>query len=296
MTTEQPVVGVVSAGRPQVCASTTIAMLLDAGIEPRNLYVFTPDEGTADLYRAEMPNMTVLVAPHDPYDRSLPTTAHPARGLATARNTALDMLSRLREARWLWWLDDDIASLTTLDPTATKPRARKIVNIADWMRACEQVADHNGATMIGIQPNSNPLNYHHNATLGLAFCIGQCFAVRADTPIRGWLTEKDDYERSLQHFTLGGGVLRVNNVGAVSKVYSGAGGLQLSRTFERSHAEAAWLIERWPSMIRLNAKRTLPVDQGRAELLMRPQPTNIKVPAPRPHTATPSSTTTDKAE
>lgn len=296
MTAGRPVVGITSAGRAEVCASTTVAMLIAGGVRPEDIYIFVPDDAAVSEYRHPMPGITVQVALHDPHDRSLPTEAHPARGLATARNTALNILSASVDARWLWWLDDDVAGLRTLDPRHSKPRTTPLVDIANWMLQCEDAADHYGATLIGVQPNANPLNFHHNATLGLAFCIGQCFAVRADTPIRTWLCEKEDYERSLQHYTLGGGVLRVNNVGAVSKVYSGAGGLQLSRTFERSHAEAAWLIERWPSMIRLNAKRTLPVDQGRAELLMRPQPTNVKVPAPRPQTAAAGSAATDKAE
>lgn len=256
----------------------TVAMLLRGGVPPSSLSVFVPDAYSAEDYAANLSGVSVQVAPHDPYDRQLPTPEHPALGLATARNTALDMLSAQKQARWLWWFDDDISALRTLDPGSRKPRARNMTDIAGWMLRLEEQADHYGATLIGIQPNANPLNFHNTATIGLTFCIGQCYAVRSDTAIRGWLTEKDDYERSLQHFTLGGGAYRANNVGAASKVYSGAGGLQLSRTFERSHAEAAWLVERWPSFIRINERRTLPVDQGRAELLLRVQRSNLKVP------------------
>lgn len=280
MTHAAPTVGICSAGRPVVCSSTTVAMLLRAGLPASSIHVYVPDAAAQVEYEHHLPDVAVHIAPHDPHDRAMPTEDHPARGLATARNLALDHLSAHSDARWLWWLDDDVASLRTLDPAAAKPRALTITDIAGWMHACQAAADHWGATLIGVQPNSNPLNFHPTATVGLTFCIGQCYAVRADTPIRGWITEKDDYERSIQHYLQGGGAFRVNNVGPVSKVYAGAGGLQLSRTYERSHAEAQWLVDRWPDLIRINAKRTLPVDQGRAELLMRTQRTNIKVPAP----------------
>lgn len=266
--------GVCSAGRPQGCADKTVATLLRGGVPGSSITVYVPNTAEAGEYRIALPEgIAVQVVPHDPTDKSLPRPSARAAGLATARYLAAEHQSALApRADWVWWVDDDVDGYVRL----VDRRARPVENVHKLLCAMAAAGSEVGATLVGIAPSPNPLSMGSDCTFGLSFCIGQTYATARHLPT--WLCEKEDYERSIAHYLLGGGALRFNGVAALSKVYAGAGGLQLSRTFERSHAEAAWLVTRHPTLIRLNPRRTKPVAEGRAELLVRRQANNVKVP------------------
>jgi hypothetical protein len=275
-------VGIASAYRAGVCMEATVSLLLNGGVPLDRITVYVPNPEQAAAYRTAAPvGLRIEVAPHDPHDRSMPTEKHPARGLATARNLALDDQMAQNTGGWCWWFDDDVKDIRR---HAGENRSCRIGDgLWWWMQRSTADAAAWGATLIGVLPSANAMTMSPTRTLGLSFCIGQTYAsalTRAGA-IRGWLTEKDDYERSINHHLRGGGCYRINDVAPISKVYEGAGGLQLSRTYDRSHAEARWLVERYPRLIRINPKRTLPPDKGRAEVLIVRQATNRKLP--RPH-------------
>lgn len=245
-------------------------MLRAGGIAPEQITVFVHSSDALDEYRRHLPDgVGLVVVPHDPHDRTLPTDDHPSLGLATARNGALDWMAREHGDEWVWFLDDDVDEVLALTVADGTPKTRGVTHVAALFREAEALAEEASVSLVGFAPSTNPMGLRHSRTAGLSFCIGQAFAVRASTPIRSWLAEKDDYERSILHYRHGQGCLRLNDICLRSKVYGGVGGLQLSRTFESSHAESAWLLERYPTLVRLNEKRSAPPGEGRAEILLR---------------------------
>lgn len=276
-------VAINSAGR--ATTAVTARTLADRGVPPEAIRIYVPDEAEAERYAAASgAGFEIVVAPHDPTDRSLPA-AGKLSALAQARLAVLRH-EQAAGATWVWSCDDDIDGYVRYHPRQNgKAGTVPLDDVWSFMNGAVAEAEQHGVTLVGIAPSSNPLGMRHERTLGLAFCVGQTFAMRMNpaglhASERVVLAEKEDYERCLLHHTLAGGCYRFNSVGALSKVYAGAGGLQLSRSFERSHAEANLLVAKYPSLIRINAKRTLPPDQGRAELLMARPATNRLVAKP----------------
>lgn len=268
-----------TAHRWDVLGAKTLMLLEDAHIAHERITIYVPDESqfNAGAFLLDY-GYNLHIAPHNPFDRSLPTEDHPSPGLGTARNLALQHQRSINPDGWTWWFDDDIAKMVRLGTSeAGKARAVPFTEVLDyWMTRMTEEADQCGATMVGVQPAANPLSFSATRTLGLIFCGGGAFAVKLTQAVvqatQVWLTDKEDYERCIKHYLRAGGCLRANDVGFVTKVYDGDGGLQLSRTSTRSHADAAWLVAHYPSLVRINAKRTK--GDGNAEILLARPKTN----------------------
>jgi hypothetical protein len=91
-------------------------------------------------------------------------------------------------------------------------------------------------------------------TRDLRYIMGGLYGV-INRRIHVTLDDKEDFERTMLYYNRDNGVIRYNDIAAITKCYTEPGGMQVTRTKERIHASAVALAERWPHLCRLNLKK-----------------------------------------
>lgn len=161
--------------------------------------------------------------------------------------------------------DDDISEcMKKIDDKTMVPvdNLEKEVIIRGF-NACEE----NEAYLFGIYAASNPMFMNHRIAVGLYYCIGSCWGLinRHDKELSVTLDDKEDYERTLQHYVKDGKVVRLDDITVKSKYYTEDGGMQVTRTTDRIKVSAENLVERFPELCSMYTRKTT----GHAELRLR---------------------------
>ena len=130
-------------------------------------------------------------------------------------------------------------------------------------KACEE----HGANLFGIYAAANPMFMKKRIAVGLYYCIGSCWGLitRHDEDLSVQLDDKEDFERTLQHYVKDGKVVRLDDITVKSKYYTEDGGMQVTRTNDRILKSAENLIERFPGLCTMYIRETT----GHAELRLR---------------------------
>ncbi len=107
----------------------------------------------------------------------------------------------------------------------------------------------------------------HRVAVGLYYCIGSCWGIvtRHDDDLSVTMDDKEDFERTLQHYVKDGRIVRLDDITVKSKYYTEDGGMQVTRTSERIHESAKILEQRYPHLCSMYIRNTT----GHAELRLR---------------------------
>lgn len=129
--------------------------------------------------------------------------------------------------------------------------------------ACER----EGAYLFGIYAAANPMFMNNRIAVGLYYCIGSCWGLitRHDESLSVTLDDKEDFERTLQHYVKDGVVVRLDDITVKSKYYTEDGGMQVTRTTDRIHESAVILEQRYPDLCTMYIRKTT----GHAELRLK---------------------------
>ncbi len=114
-----------------------------------------------------------------------------------------------------------------------------------------------GEGLWGIHPVPNAFFQRFKLSTDLRYICGGFYGFTAtrDPSLLVSLEDKEDFERSMLWYLRDGQVARLNWVSMRTTGYSGAGGMQETRTPERVDAAARELAARWPSLCSLNTKK-----------------------------------------
>lgn len=160
--------------------------------------------------------------------------------------------------------DDDLVDILR------KESDKKMVPVENLM---EQVIERgfnelekSGAHLFGIYAAANAMFMKHRVSVGLYYCIGSCWGVitRHDEELSVTLDDKEDFERTLQHYVKDGAIVRLDDITVKTKYY-GTGGMQEERTEERITKSADELVERFPGLCKKFIRNTT----GHAELRLK---------------------------
>lgn len=135
--------------------------------------------------------------------------------------------------------------------------------IIPGFKACEE----HGAYLFGVYAAANPMFMNHRTSVGLYYCIGSCWGLitRHDKELSVTLDDKEDFERTLQHYVKDDKIVRLDNITVKSKYYTEDGGMQVTRTTDRIHDSAVNLTERFPDLCSMYIRKTT----GHAELRLK---------------------------
>lgn len=130
-----------------------------------------------------------------------------------------------------------------------------------------QECEKHKAYLFGVYAASNPMFMKHRVAVGLYYCIGSCWGIitRHDKNLTVTLDDKEDFQRTLQHYVKDGKVVRLDDITVKSKYYTEDGGMQVTRTTERILSSAEQLVNEFPGLCTMYIRETT----GHAELRLR---------------------------
>ena len=237
-----------STGRADVLATKTLPFLRSHGIEPE---VWVADEQEQLRYAAAIEDVRIYVAPHDPTDKRLEVVGKEPVGLGLARNI---VIQNARPGEQLVFIDDDLTGVSyAIGPKEVRP----VDDLGRLFRTMFRDAEASSATLWGIYPVANPYFMKARVRTDLTYICGGLFGVIVTGKPHELVTldDKEDFERSIRHYLADGHVVRNERYCIGTTGYTGAGGMQLSRTPLRVRAAAEWLVARYPGLCTLNTSK-----------------------------------------
>lgn len=251
-------IAIPSYGRSESIKDKTLALLTKHNINPKKVTIFVANEEERVKYTKSLKNT--------PYNNLVVGEV----GIGNIRRFIQAYYDD--QVRYMSFDDDLQNLLKKVDDKTMVP----IENLEEEVifPGFKAAADNN-SYMFGIYAAANPMFMKHRVAVGLYFCVGSCFGIinrkDADTIIR--VDEKDDYERSIQHYIKDGCVVRLDNITAKTSYYKEAGGLQLQRTPEWIEACAKQLETLYPDYCTMYIRES----NGRAEIRLRDKSASKKV-------------------
>lgn len=189
-----------------------------------------------------VPDATWIVPPEEARDYLAAPKLLVTPGLSAARNLALDDAGDDLCVQ----LDDDLQSLSWLNlingevtPLSIEKAVIEIADRMDWLKV----------RLGGTSPTGNP--YFTRRRVTMRGFVMASFMVAAPSPIRfdPWFVIKEDYDYTLRHIVLYGGVARVDTILPRFQHRTNPGGAVDVRTDELEQATIRELRARWGPVI-----------------------------------------------
>jgi hypothetical protein len=231
---ESFIIAIPSYNRPDLIQVKTLALLHRHGIPATKINIFVANQEQYDIYKSKVPknlygNLVIGEL-----------------GLRNQRNFIMDYYS---ENTHIVQMDDDLdkimeliiephssikdSSKQTSSKTIRKSSksTRKLKPIEDlngFITKAFEICKDKGIFLWGVYPLANARFMSPKMTTDLRFIVGPFWGIinrhRPDLHIT--IDEKENAERTLQHYTIDGAVLRFNNVGIETRYYKNKGGMQ----------------------------------------------------------------------
>jgi hypothetical protein len=255
------VIAIPSYNRADTIQSKTLTVLQRHNIDPSLIHVFVANKEQYDIYKKALPQHlygTLVIG---------------LLGLKNQRNYINDYYP---EGTHIVELDDDISSIVQLivknDSRGSKSKESKsrgsksikhkpikfikpIINLDAFIKHAFKICTENGSFLWGIYPIANPHFMTPTVTKDLRFIVGPMWGVinRHIKALNLTVDEKENTERTLQHWTIDGIVVRFNNVSIVTRYYKNKGGMQNEGKDRKIEAmrSAKYLHEKYPGLTKI---------------------------------------------
>ena len=242
------VVAIPSYRRAKTLREKTLALLERHNIPAEKITIFVGNEEEYETYRKEIPEQYKIVVGEV--------------GIGAIRRFTQKYYP---EGTYVMNFDDDLSEcLKKIDDKTMVP----VTNLEqEVIIRGFKALEENNAYLFGIYAAANPMFMKNRTAVGLYYCIGSMWGMinRHDSDLTVLLDDKEDFERSLQHYVKDGKVVRLDDITVKSKYYTEEGGMQVTRTTERILKSAENLVERFPGLCTMYIRETT----GHAELRLR---------------------------
>lgn len=248
-------VAVPSYKRHKTFREKTASLLEKYEVDPVSVTIFVANKEEEQLYRKELAKT--------PYNQK-DSIVVGVPGMGAIRNFIRDYYD---EGDYVVNFDDDLSAIKRKSPENEK-KLEDIENIYNEIfdPMYQNMIKHDNK-LCGVYAASNPFFMNYEPKVGLYYCIGSLWGnINDKHPDRYvQLDDKEDFERTLQHYVLDGSVCRLDNITVESKYYTEQGGMQVERTTERIHKSAEELVRRYPNLCSMYIRETT----GHAELKLK---------------------------
>jgi hypothetical protein len=161
------------------------------------------------------------------------------------------------------YLDDDLRSINKLTnynkDNRTQNKLKKIHNLTKIIKDSFKHSIENKSYLWGVYPINNAYFMFPKITTDLRFITGPMYGIinRHNKKLRLTIDEKEDTERTLQHFVMDNIVVRFNNITIDTDYYKNKGGMQHLNTERKKDSliSANYLIKKYPTLTKLNLKK-----------------------------------------
>ena len=251
-------IAIPSYRREKTLVARTLAVLRKHKIDPRRVTIFVANEEERKTYaRAVEPTGYRNIVVAEP-------------GMMRVRNF---MLNYFAEGTPVLFVDDDIQRVQRrVHPKGQNP---KLVDVVDLERdviyaGFDRMREHN-AYLWGIYAAANPGFMKDRVAVGLYYVIGSFYGViiRHQAVLHVGTDDKEDFERSVQHFLKDGRVARLDFITVKSAYYTQPGGMQIQRTKKTVNEGAEYMLRKYPLYVRDAGNRTKGQHQGNREIKLR---------------------------
>jgi hypothetical protein len=249
------VIAIPSYNRSDTIQTKTLAVLQQHNIEPSLIHIFVANKEQYDIYKEAIPQhlySTIVIG---------------LLGLKNQRNYINDYYP---EGTHIVELDDDISSIVQLivkdksrgskSRKSTKPVKpikfiKPIINLDAFIQHAFKICTENDSFIWGVYPIANAHFMTPTVTKDLRFIVGPMWGVinRHIKALKLTVDEKENTERTLQHWTIDGIVVRFNNVSIVTRYYKNKGGMQNEGKDRKIEAmrSAEYLHKKYPELTKI---------------------------------------------
>lgn len=244
------VVAIPSYKRHLSITDKTLRVLEEYKIPPSIIYVFVANKTEEKLYRGQFTS---------PYLKKISIIVG-KKGLKNQRN----FISKYFPPNTnLVQMDDDIKGICKMGNYNKSARNEntlsKLRNLDVLIKKGFSVCREKGVFLWGVYPLCNAYFMFPRVTEDLRFITGPFFGMinRHSPKLRLTLDEKEDSQRTLQHFVMDGGVIRFNDVSIHTSYYKNKGGMQDEGKDRKKEAmkSAMYLIKKYPELTKLNVSK-----------------------------------------
>ena len=249
-------IAIPSYRRSDTLKAKTLELLAQHKLDPKRVTIFVADEKEYKIYKKALEG--------SPYDHIVIA----APGLVGARNF---IRFHYKEGTPVVFMDDDLKRIDTL-PFGEANKLEPVRNLERDViyRGFHAMREHQ-AYLWGIYAAKNPFYMKDKIQVGLYFIVGSFYGTiirRSDDLVIG-TSDKEDYERSVQHFIKDGRVVRLDFITADTNYYGEKGGLQETRTQATVEAGAHYMLKKYPKFCRDMGKREKGAKKGMHEIELR---------------------------
>lgn len=261
-TKDKYIIAIPSYNRSDLIQTKTLAVLQQNNIDSSLINIFVANKEQYDIYKAAIPQHlygTLVIG---------------LLGLKNQRNYINDYYP---EGTHIVELDDDITSIVQLivkekssgskssksskyskgSKSKNKPIKfiKPIINLDAFIKHAFKICTENSSFLWGVYPIANPHFMTPTVTKDLRFIVGPMWGVinRHIKALKLTVDEKENTERTLQHWTIDGVVVRFNNVSIVTRYYKNKGGMQNEGKNRKLEAmrSAEYLHKKYPGLTKI---------------------------------------------
>ena len=260
----QYIIVIPSYNRPELIQKKTLALLNKHNIDSTLINIFVSDKEQYDLYKDKIPSSL--------YNNLIIGV----KGLKNQRNYINNYYP---EGYHIVQMDDDIDKIVQLvsKRKSSRKSSRKsirkssrnssrkssiyksLISIEDldtFIKKAFNKCKTNGIFLWGVYPLANAYFMTDTTTTDLRFIVGPMFGMinRHRPDLQLTLDEKENSERTLQHWVIDKKVLRFNNVGIETKYYKNKGGMQNEGKDRKEEAlkSVIYLHNKYPSITKIH--------------------------------------------
>jgi hypothetical protein len=163
------------------------------------------------------------------------------------------------EGDHLVMIDDDIADITFFE--------KYYSSLSDFFTNAFELCIENKCRLWGIYPVNNAYFMTPRIVVGLTYICGGLYGVINNKNLLVSISDKEDFQRSIQYYMEDGKVIRYECIGIDTKGYTGIGGMNIpnQRTNEIILASAVKLTEAYPLLAKLNLTKA----SGKPEIKLK---------------------------
>ena len=246
------IIAIPSYNRPELIQNKTLSLLHKHNINPKQIHIFVADREQYDLYKTKIPR--------DLYNKLIIGV----KGLKNQRNYINNYYP---EGYHIVEMDDDIDKIVELvmirkgsrsssRSQSTKKTLQPIKNLDEFIKQAFSRCISNGIFLWGVYPLANSHFMTDTITTDLRFIVGPFWGMinRHRPDLQLTIDEKENSERTLQHWVIDGTVLRFNNIGIETNYYKNKGGMQDEGKNRKEEAlkSVQYLHKQYPKLTKIH--------------------------------------------
>ena len=232
-----------SYNRYESINNKSLKVLYEAGYKPHIIDIFVANQEQYELYKKHVDkDITIIIG---------------KKGLKNIRDFIINYYP---ENATLLCMDDDIEKIKMKNPNNDEKSCFKNElldlkkEVERGFKECEKYGKH----IWGLYPVDNHFYMKNDISYDYKFIIGNFFGlILSKEANKSYVEQKGDYERSIRHYLLDGGVVRINYLCAKTKFKKNSGGAN-DDEFDRANKimkDQDILIKYYPDLFYLKKKK-----------------------------------------